>query len=140
MVVHEVLFNLGKLSLGVVAPLLEQIEVLGVDKCRVELLHGVLESALLLAVKAAIFEVVDGHKDASEVTDLGQFLRRDLLSLTLELVLLVLNSLKALLQLCNVIIQLHNLSLHVLLISGNCLLEFFQLTLKLLHPLIKLGV
>ena len=96
------------------------IEILGVHERGIKLLHGILELTLLLSVEAAGLQVVDGHEDTCEVTHLGQFLRGHLLGLRLQLILLVLNSLEALLQLRNVVVKLHYLSLHVLLVGRNC--------------------
>lgn len=96
------------------------IEILRVHERGIKLLNRILELTLLLSVEAAGLQVVDGHEYACEVAHLGQFLRGDLLGLRLQLILLVLDSLEALLQLRNVVVKLHYLSLHVLLIGRNC--------------------
>ena len=117
------MLDLGKLTLSIIASLLEMIEVLGVNQSWVKLLNGVFKLTLLLTVKAASLQVVDSHEDTSEIADFRQFLRGYLLSLRLKLVLLVFNGLKALLKLSNVVVKLHYLSLHVLLVVSNCCLK-----------------
>ena len=96
------------------------IEILRVHERGIKLLNRIFELTLLLSVEAAGLEVVDGHEYACEVAHLGQFLRGHLLGLRLKLILLVLDSLEALLQLRNVVVKLHYLSLHVLLVGRNC--------------------
>ena len=89
--------------LSVDGSILEDVEVLGVCLPH-ELVQGVLEAALLLAVQAPIFEVVDRHQDSGQVTNLGQLLGARLLRLTLKFVLLVFYPLELLLQLRNLIV------------------------------------
>ena len=125
--------------LSVDGSILEDVEVLGVCLPH-ELVQGVLEAALLLAVQAPIFEVVDRHQDSGQVTNLGQLLGARLLRLTLKFVLLVFYPLELLLQLCNLIVELHDVSLHVLLILNDLVFETVQLALKLGHLFVELLV
>jgi hypothetical protein len=140
LVVAEILFDLCELSLSVVASLLEQIEVLGIHECGVELLHGVLERTLFLAVEAPVLQVVNRHQYACQVAHLRQLLGGDLFCLGFQLVFLVLNRLETLLELCDVVIELHDLRFHVFFVVCHRLLKLFQLSLQLLHALIKLSV
>lgn len=71
-----------ELGLRVDLALLEHVEVLGVLEVN-ELLERILEGALLLAVKAARLEIVDGHQDAGQVRDLAELLGARLLGLAL---------------------------------------------------------
>jgi hypothetical protein len=119
--------------------LLEHVKVLGVFQVH-QLLQRVLQGTLLLAVEAALLEVVDGHEDACEVGHLAQLLGRGLLGLALQLALLILDVLEPLLQLCDVIIQLHDLGIHVLLVLGHRVLQVLQLLLQGLHVLRQLIV
>jgi len=133
------LLDKHELGLRVDLALLEHVEVLGVLEVN-ELLERILEGALLLAVKAARLEIVDGHQDAGQVRDLAELLGARLLGLALQLVLLVLDHLELLLQARDVVVKLHNLGFHVFFVLCYLVFEVVQLLLEALHCLLQLDV
>lgn len=60
--------------------------------------------------------MVDGHKHPRQLRDLLELVGRVLLLLVLEIVLLVVNVLRVLLQLGNRVVQLHCVGVHLVLV------------------------